>query len=201
MTCRWRGRRAETCRQPNTEFNTYKQLCCDSLISFSLFHPEYQIWLAFRLVCSCYRRTAGNARFQASAAVWTSPALFSDSTQRRLIVSYGRFGTTYRTHHQGSSSETNAARLLKMGSIGCPETSVRNYESTWRKIPKERRTRSSSSIRSYQWRTQEFFSRGSTNSVEDRENGDLGAVAPLVRGSGGSCNLVQEISFHIVKLS
>ena len=30
-----------------------------------------------------------------------------------------------------------------------------------------------------QWRTQEFFSWGaSTNSVEDRENGDLGAVAP-----------------------
>ena len=42
---------------------------------------------------------------------------------------------------------------------------------------------------------------GSTNSVEDRENGDLGAVASLVRGSGGSCNLVQEISFHIVKFS
>jgi len=31
-----------------------------------------------------------------------------------------------------------------------------------------------------QWLTQEFCSRegGSTNSVEDRENGDLGAVAP-----------------------
>jgi len=31
-----------------------------------------------------------------------------------------------------------------------------------------------------QWRTQEFCSggRGSTNSVEDRRNGDLGAVAP-----------------------
>ena len=29
--------------------------------------------------------------------------------------------------------------------------------------------------------------------------GDLGAVAPLVSGSGGSCNLVQEILFHIVK--
>jgi len=42
---------------------------------------------------------------------------------------------------------------------------------------------------------------GSTNSVEDRENGDLGAVAPLVRVSGGSCNLVQEISFHMVKFS
>ena len=44
---------------------------------------------------------------------------------------------------------------------------------------------------------------GSTDSIEDRdrENGDLGAVAPIVRGSGGSCNLVQEISFHIVKFS
>jgi len=30
-----------------------------------------------------------------------------------------------------------------------------------------------------QWRTQEFcFGRGSTNSVEDRDDGDLGAVAP-----------------------
>ena len=41
----------------------------------------------------------------------------------------------------------------------------------------------------------------STNSVEDRENGDLGGGSPLVRGSEGSCNLVQEISFHIVKFS
>jgi len=36
---------------------------------------------------------------------------------------------------------------------------------------------------------------------EDRENGDLGGGSPLVRVSGGSCNLVQEISFHIVKFS
>ena len=44
---------------------------------------------------------------------------------------------------------------------------------------------------------------GSTNSVEDRvqrERG-FGGGSPLVRGSGGSCNLVQEISFHIVKYS
>jgi len=39
---------------------------------------------------------------------------------------------------------------------------------------------------------------GSTNSVED---GDLGTLVPLVRGSGGSCNLVQEISIHVVKFS
>ena len=43
----------------------------------------------------------------------------------------------------------------------------------------------------------------STNSVEDRgqrERGS-GSGSPLVRGSGGSCNLVEEISFHIVKFS
>jgi len=44
-----------------------------------------------------------------------------------------------------------------------------------------------------------LFGEGSTNSVEDRANGDLGGGSPLVRGSGGSCNLVQEISFHMVK--
>ena len=37
--------------------------------------------------------------------------------------------------------------------------------------------------------------------IEDRENGDLGGGSPLVKGSGGSCNFVQEISFRIVKLS
>jgi len=40
---------------------------------------------------------------------------------------------------------------------------------------------------------------GSSNSVEDRgqrERG-FGGSSPLVRGSGGSGNLVQEISFHI----
>jgi len=48
-----------------------------------------------------------------------------------------------------------------------------------------------------------FGGGGSTNSVEDRgqrERGSGGGT-PLVRGSGGSCNLVQEISLHIVKLS
>ena len=48
-----------------------------------------------------------------------------------------------------------------------------------------------------------FEGGGSTNSVEgrgQRERGS-GGGSPLVRGSGGSCNLVQEISFHIVKFS
>jgi hypothetical protein len=52
-----------------------------------------------------------------------------------------------------------------------------------------------------QWRTQEFCWGGglSTNSVEDRgqrERG-TGSGSPLVRGSVGSCNMVQEVSFHI----
>jgi hypothetical protein len=48
-----------------------------------------------------------------------------------------------------------------------------------------------------------FFRGGSTNSVEDRGQRERGSggCSHLVRGSGGSCNLVQEISFHIVKFS
>ena len=58
--------------------------------------------------------------------------------------------------------------------------------------------------RAKQWGTQEFCSGGgSTNSIEDRGQTERrsGGGSPLVRGSGGSCNLVQEISFHIVKFS
>ena len=50
-----------------------------------------------------------------------------------------------------------------------------------------------------------FFSGGGFNKfsliTEDREERGSGGSSPLVRGSGGSCNLVQEISFHIVKFS
>ena len=44
---------------------------------------------------------------------------------------------------------------------------------------------------------------GSKNSFEDRGQRERGSGggSPLVRGSGGSCSLVQEISFHIVKFS
>ena len=43
----------------------------------------------------------------------------------------------------------------------------------------------------------------STNSVEDRGQRERGSGggSTLIRGSGGSCNLVQEISFNIVKFS
>ena len=44
---------------------------------------------------------------------------------------------------------------------------------------------------------------GLTNSVEDRGQRERGSGggSHLLRGSGGSCNLVQEISFPIVKFS
>ena len=44
---------------------------------------------------------------------------------------------------------------------------------------------------------------GGSNSVEDRGQRERGSGggSPLVRSSGGSCNLVQEIPFHIVKFS
>ena len=49
-----------------------------------------------------------------------------------------------------------------------------------------------------------FVRGGGVQKIQLRtENGYLGAVAtyPRVKGSGGSCKLVQEISFHIVKVS
>jgi len=55
-----------------------------------------------------------------------------------------------------------------------------------------------------QWRNQEIcLVGGLTNSVEDKgqRDGGSGGGSPLVSVSGGSCNLAQEISFHIAKLS
>jgi len=48
-----------------------------------------------------------------------------------------------------------------------------------------------------------IVSGGSTNSFEERGQTEWGSggSSPLVRGSGGSCNLVKQISFHIVKFS
>jgi len=55
-----------------------------------------------------------------------------------------------------------------------------------------------------QSRTQEFCSGGFQQIQlrrEDKRERRSGGSGPLVRGSGGSCNFVQEISFHTVKFS
>ena len=47
-----------------------------------------------------------------------------------------------------------------------------------------------------------FFRGGGFNKFSWGQRGrGSGGGSPLVRGSGGSCNLVQEISFHIIKFS
>jgi hypothetical protein len=48
-----------------------------------------------------------------------------------------------------------------------------------------------------------LLSGGSKHAVEDRGQRERGSGggSPLVKGSGGSFNLVQEISFHVVKFS
>jgi len=54
-----------------------------------------------------------------------------------MVVCYRRFGKAYRSYLQGSSSPNP----LKMGPIGCPETSATHYCSELRKIPEEPRRR------------------------------------------------------------
>jgi hypothetical protein len=61
-------------------------------------------------------------------------SLFWVVTQRILVVAYRRFGTTYRSLFQGSWT----AETLKMGLVGCPETSVNSYQHTLLNDPEER---------------------------------------------------------------
>ena len=65
-------------------------------------------------------------------------AVFWGIMLRRVVIVYRRFGTTYRSHIQGSTSWTSWP--LKMGPIRRPETSVKDYHSTLRNIPEERRS-------------------------------------------------------------
>jgi hypothetical protein len=53
-----------------------------------------------------------------------------DITQRKLVIPYRRFGTTYRFHLPRVKN-----LLLKMEPIGCPETSAQDYNCTLRDIP------------------------------------------------------------------
>jgi hypothetical protein len=69
--------------------------------------------------------------------------LFWALTQRRVVILYRRFGTTYRSHLKGSRSPMKLLRWtswpLKIGPIRCPEASVKDYHSTLRNTPEERR--------------------------------------------------------------
>jgi hypothetical protein len=60
-----------------------------------------------------------------------------DREKTGLVVSYRRSGQPIGLIFKGQAVRT--AWPLKMGPIGCPETSVTNYKSTLRNMPKERR--------------------------------------------------------------
>jgi hypothetical protein len=74
-------------------------------------------------------------------------AFFWRITQRRMVILHWRLGTTYRSHIQESKSPRRVYSSwtfwpLKMGPIRCPETSVKNYHSTLRNTPEERKSQS-----------------------------------------------------------
>jgi hypothetical protein len=56
--------------------------------------------------------TEHETRFQASATMLTRSALFWGITQRRMVNICRRFGTTYRSHLQGSRSPMKQGALL-----------------------------------------------------------------------------------------
>jgi len=91
---------------------------------------------------STWRRWSINpvnfALFRVSAAMYMRSALFWDITQRIVAFPYRRFVTPHRSHLQGSRIQ--APWTLKMGPIGCPETSVRKYHHKLRNSPEECRS-------------------------------------------------------------
>jgi hypothetical protein len=106
------------------------------------------------------RKTTKNLSEYAVSFPWTEPGSISapvwDITQRWVVVHYRRFGSTYRSHLQGSRSPRRklaswTSWSLKMRTICCLETSVMNYHSTLRNIPEEHRSdlHPSGSLKSY----------------------------------------------------
>jgi hypothetical protein len=67
-------------------------------------------------------------------------ALFWDVTQRIAVIPYRRFGTNYRSLLWSRNLQDITLDFLKMGPIGCPEMSVRNYYYALRNIPEGRKS-------------------------------------------------------------
>ena len=122
--------------EPDPTARSTWRICVSSSVMLTIFDRRHIVKM-----CGAYR-----------TLVWMlRSALFWGLTQQKLVIPYRRFGTTYLSHLQGSgSSLVPSSRVivstsggltwpLKMGPIGCPETSVRSYQSTLRKIPEESR--------------------------------------------------------------
>jgi len=74
------------------------------------------------------------ALFQTSTAKKMISVLFWDITQHKVVFSYRRSGTMFRSHLQWSRS-----LLLTLGPTGCSETTVCNYHPTLRNEAEEQR--------------------------------------------------------------
>ena len=77
--------------------------------------------------------------FRASFAKSITSVLFWNTAQRRVVIPYRRFGTTYQSHLEGSRKPNSWPST--MGLVGCPHTSLSNYHHTLRNIPEHRRSR------------------------------------------------------------
>jgi len=71
------------------------------------------------------------------AAKLLGTAPFGVITQRIVLISYRRFGTTYQYHHEGSKD----SGILRMWLIGCSERLVRNYDYRLRNNSEKRSSR------------------------------------------------------------
>jgi hypothetical protein len=67
-------------------------------------------------------------------------ALFWDITRRVVVISYRRFGTTYRSYF-GEFQKSKRVKTLDPLAPTCPETSARNYHYSLRNIPEQRGSR------------------------------------------------------------
>ena len=84
-------------------------------------------WMCLTHVFSTLRASFLHLKVPVEISDKLRSLLFWYVTQRRLLASYRFFGTTFRSHLQGWSSQ----------SIVCTETSVTNYQSMLRNIPEE----------------------------------------------------------------
>jgi hypothetical protein len=102
-----------------------------------------KLWRRRVLLKITFRRTRCRWEEGVYIKVVVKSSFFWDVTQRRVVILYRRFGTTYRSGLQGSRSLfLGTSWALKMGRICCPETSVQDHNSTLRNTPEECRSRS-----------------------------------------------------------
>jgi hypothetical protein len=91
--------------------------CYSYCIQSLLFSPHF-------FFCRLYKQI----RITEQCSISVRSSLLWDMKQRRFVVSYRHFGTTYRSRLQESNTPQPT---------GCPETSVITHQATLRNIPEE----------------------------------------------------------------